>query len=335
MHTRTVTAGELAERLGGELRDCPADRVIEAVRPLDEAEGAHVSFLANAKYHEKAQHSRAGLILVDPKTELPGLPLLRMPNPYWGFAQAVGLLHPEPEPEWSEAPVHPSAVVHPGARLAPGVSVGARSVIGAGCRLHPGVHVAEDCVLGEGCELMSGVVLYRRTRLGSRVRVHANTVLGSDGYGYVLVQGRHEKVPQAGWVEVEDDVEIGACTTVDRGALGPTRIGRGTKVDNLVQIAHNVRTGEHCLIVSQVGLSGSTTLGDHVTLAGKVGTSGHLHIGSKSIVSGNSMVAKDLPEGSFVSGYLARPHRQWMECQAAINRLPALLRKLGRLTREG
>jgi UDP-3-O-[3-hydroxymyristoyl] glucosamine N-acyltransferase len=190
------------------------------------------------------------------------------------------------------------------------------------------VHIAEDCVLGDGCELFPGVVLYRRTLLGQRVRIHGNSVLGSDGFGYVPVDGRHLKIPQSGWVEVGDDVEIGACTTVDRGVLGPTRIQAGTKVDNLCQIAHNVQIGEHCLIVSQTGISGSTSLGDHVTLAGKVGTAGHIHIGSRTTVSGNSMVAKDVPEGSFISGYLARPHRQWMECQAALNRLPGVLKAL-------
>jgi UDP-3-O-[3-hydroxymyristoyl] glucosamine N-acyltransferase len=164
--------------------------------------------------------------------------------------------------------------------------------------------------------------------VGSRVRIHANSVLGADGYGYAQFEGRHEKVPQIGWVEVEDDVEIGACTTVDRGALGPTHIGRGTKIDNLCQIAHNVWTGDHCLIVSQAGLSGSTTLGSHVTLGGKVGTSGHLHIGDHARISGNSMVAKDVPDGATLSGYLARPHREWMESQAALNRLPRILKTL-------
>ena len=182
--------------------------------------------------------------------------------------------------------------------------------------------------LGEGCVLFPGVVLYRGTRLGARVRVHANSVLGSDGYGYATVAGRHEKIPQVGWVEVGDDVEIGACTTVDRGALGPTRIAAGTKIDNQCQIAHNVQVGEHCLIVSQTGISGSTTLGHHVTLAGKVGTAGHIHIGSNSVASGNTMIGKDVPDGSFISGYLARPHRQWMECQASLNRLPAVLKAL-------
>jgi len=323
-----LKAQELAERLGGVLQDCPADRVLTEVLPLDEAGPSSVSFLANPKYGAKARESAAGLILADPRADLGGHPLLVVANPYWGFAQATGLLHPEPAPEWSDGPVHPTAQVAPGARIASGATVGARTVVGPGCVLHPGVHVGDDCVLGEDCELFSGVVLYRKTRLGNRVRIHANSVLGSDGYGYVLVDGRHEKVPQVGWVEVGDDVEIGACTTVDRGALGPTRIGAGTKVDNLVQVAHNVQVGRHCLLVSQTGISGSTSLGDYVTLAGKVGVVGHIHIGSRTVVGGNSVVAKNVPDGSFVTGFPARPHREWMESQAALNRLPKLMKRL-------
>lgn len=326
----TITAQELALRLGGSLQDCPADRPLTEVLPLDQATASSVSFLANPKYFEKAKASAAGLILCDAKADLGSQPRIVMANPYWGFAQAIQILHPEPIPEWSEAPIHPTAILGEGVRIAPGATVGARTVLGARCVLHPGVHVGDDCVLGDDCELFSGAVLYRRSRLGHRVRVHANSAIGSDGYGYVLVEGRHEKVPQVGWVELEDDVEIGACVTIDRGALGATHLGRGTKVDNLVQIAHNVRTGEHCLVVSQTGISGSTTLGDYVTLAGKSGTVGHIKIGSRSVVGGNSMVGKDLPEGSFVTGFLARPHRQWVETQAALNRLPALLRRLSR-----
>ena len=326
----TLTAQELAARLGGALQDCPADRLLTCVMPLDEANPSALSFLANPKYHEKALRSEAGLILCDPKTDLAGRPRLVLENPYWGFAQAIELLHPEPTPAWCEAPIHPSAQIGEGCRIAPGVTVGANSVIGARGVLHPGVHIGDDCRIGEDCEFFSGVVLYRRTLVGDRVRIHANSVLGSDGYGYVMVNGRHEKVPQVGFVEVGEDVEIGAAVTIDRGALGPTRIGKGTKVDNLCQIAHNVHIGEHCLIISQTGISGSTSLGDYVTLAGKVGVVGHIHIGSRSIVGGNSVVAKDLPEGSFCTGFPARPHRQWMESQAALNRLPSILRKLAK-----
>lgn len=325
-----LTASDLADRLGGELRGCPADLELSEVRPLEEAGPAAVSFLANPKYAAQARASEAGLVLVDPRADLGDRPVLVVANPYWAFARSIGLFHPEPEPEWSESPVHPTARLGTGVRVGPGATVGARSRVGAGTVLHPGVHIGEDCELGEGCELFSGVVLYRRTRLGRGVRVHANTVLGSDGYGYVLVDGRHEKVPQVGWVEVGDDVELGACVTVDRGVLGPTRIGEGTKIDNQVQIAHNDQIGRHCLIVAQVGISGSVKVGDHVTLAGKVGVVGHLEIGARSVVGGNSVVAKSLPEGSFVTGFPARPHREWTEAQAALNRLPKLIRDLRR-----
>lgn len=325
-----LTAKILAERLGGALHHCPPDRLLSEVRPLEEASATALSFLANPKYAAKALEAKAGLILVDPRTDLGTQPTLVVENPYWCFAQAIELLHPEPEPAWTEAPVHPTARIGEGCRLGPGATVGARTVLGRGCVIHPGVHLGDDCELGEGCELFPGVVLYRRTKLGRNVRIHANSVLGSDGYGYVMVNGRHEKVPQVGWVEVGDEAEIGACVTVDRGVLGPTRIGAGTKVDNQVQVAHNVQVGEHCLLVSQSGISGSTKIGRYVTLAGKVGVVGHIEIGEKSVVGGNSVVAKSLPPGSFVTGFPARPHREWMEVQAAVNRLPKLLKDLRR-----
>jgi UDP-3-O-[3-hydroxymyristoyl] glucosamine N-acyltransferase len=323
-----ITAQELAERLGGVLDHCPPDRPISEVKPLEEAGAGSVSFLANPKYAAKAKESAAGLIFVEASVELGGHPVLRVAHPYWAFAQAIGWLHPEPAPEWSDRPIHATAQLGEGCRIAPGATVGARTVIGKNGVLHPGVHVGDDCVLGEGCELFPGVALYRRTRLGNHVVVHANSVVGSDGYGYVLVNGRHAKIPQVGWVEVGDEVEVGACVTIDRGVLGPTRIGAGTKIDNQVQVGHNVQVGNHCLLVSQTGISGSTKLGDYVTLAGKVGVVGHIEIGSRSIVGGNSVVAKSLPEGSFVTGFPARPHREWTEAQAALNRLPRLMKQL-------
>jgi UDP-3-O-[3-hydroxymyristoyl] glucosamine N-acyltransferase len=325
-----LTAQDLAARLGGDLRHCPAGLVLSEVRPLEEAGPASLSFLSNPKYGGKARESGAGLILVDPKSDLGDRAVIVVENPYWAFAQAIGWLHPEPAPAWSEAAVHPTANICGSVRIGPGTTVGAGCQIGEGTILHPGVHIGDDCRIGADCEFFSGVVLYRRTRVGDGVRIHANSVLGSDGYGYVLVDGRHEKVPQVGWVEVGNDVEIGAGVTVDRGVLGPTRIGAGTKIDNQVQIAHNDQIGQHCLIVSQVGISGSVKVGDYVTLAGKVGVAGHLEIGARSIVGGNSVVAKSLPEGSFVTGFPARPHKEWAEAQAALNRLPKLMKDLRR-----
>ncbi len=330
MRKESITAQDLAAALNGTLLHCPPGMLLHEVRSLDEAGPGHVSFLGNSKYASKAVKAEAGLILVDSKTDLGERPVMVVVNPHWAYAQCIGLLYSEPEPEWEPAPVHSTAVIDANARIAPSVTIGARTVVGSGCVLHPGVHIGADCVLGKGCELFSGVVLYRRTRLGQNVRIHSNSVLGSDGYGYVLVDGRHQKVPQMGWVEVGDEVELGACVTVDRGVLGPTRIGAGTKVDNQCQIAHNVQVGEHCIIVSQCGIGGSAKIGDYVTLAGKVGVAGHLEIGSRSIVGGGSVVAKSLPEGSYVTGYPTRPHREWMESQAAVNRLPKILKKLQR-----
>jgi UDP-3-O-[3-hydroxymyristoyl] glucosamine N-acyltransferase len=323
-----ISCAELAKLLDGTLINCPEDRIITEVRPIEEACVSSLSFLANTKYQKRAMESSAGIILVNLKDVLDNKPQLIVSNPYLSFARAIERLHPEPKPEWSSTPIHPTAKIDKNCRIATGATIGARTIISNNACIHHGVHIANDCFVGEGCELFPGVILYRKTILGKRVRIHGNTVIGSDGYGYVLIDNRHIKIPQVGWVEIRDDVEIGSCTTVDRGVLGPTIIETGTKIDNQCQIAHNVQIGKHCLIVSQTGISGSTSLGDYVTLAGKVGTVGHIHIGSKSTVSGNSMIAKDVPDGSFISGYLARPHRQWLECQAALNRLPMVLKKL-------
>ena len=334
MGEKAFTARELAERLGGTLLDCPPDRTLTEVMTLKEAGPTSVSFLANARYVAQAKESGAGLVLASPGDDLEGRPRLVMDSPYLGFARVMALFHPEPVPDWGDTPVHPTARVDPGARIAPGASVGARTVVGRGCILHPGVHVGEDCVLGEDCELLSGVVLYRRTVLGDRVRIHASSVIGSDGFGYATSGGRHVKINQAGWVEVGDDVEIGACSTVDRAVLGPTRILAGTKIDNLCQIAHGVQIGEHCLVVAQVGIAGSTTIGDHVTVAAKAGIAGHLHVGSRSVVHALTMVANSLPEDSSVGGHPARPHQRWLESQAALYRLPRILKKLARVLEE-
>jgi UDP-3-O-[3-hydroxymyristoyl] glucosamine N-acyltransferase len=323
-----ISAQELTELFGGALKCCPPDRVLAEALPLDAAGASSVSFLANPKYVAKALESKAGLILAGADSDLGGQPVLAVKDPYWAFAQCTAKLHPEPAPEFSDSNVHPTAIIGSGSRISFMATIGARTLLGARAVLHPGVHIGDDCIIGDDCEFFPGVVLYRKTKIGNRVRVHANSVLGADGYGYAFHGGRHEKVPQIGWAEVGDDVEIGSCTTIDRGALGATRIGTGTKIDNLCQIAHNVQIGRHCLIVSQTGISGSTTLGEYVTMAGKVGTAGHIHIGSRSIISGNSMVAKDVPDGSHLSGYLARPHKEWMESQAALNRLPVILKKL-------
>jgi UDP-3-O-[3-hydroxymyristoyl] glucosamine N-acyltransferase len=224
--------------------------------------------------------------------------------------------------------------VDPGAYIGPGCVVGENVVIAARVTLRGGNHIGDNCVIGEQSQLFPNVVLYPQTQIGRRVRVHAGSVLGADGFGYVVDGGVHRKIPQVGHVIVEDDVEIGANVTIDRGALGPTLIGRGTKIDNLVQVAHNVVLGENCLVVAQVGIAGSTTIGSNTILAGQVGLAGHLKIGNNVTVAAQSGVMRDIPDGGKWLGAPAQPDRQAKRQMIALQRLPELIQRVGELERK-
>jgi UDP-3-O-[3-hydroxymyristoyl] glucosamine N-acyltransferase len=312
------------------------DRMVSGVATLEAALESDLAFLANPKYRKAAETTRAGALLVGPGERITGRDLLEVGEPYPALARILALFHP---------PSRPRAGVSPDARLGRDVEVGAGvhvapfAVIGDGCVLAPrvsvgaGTVVGADCTIGEDTVLAPRVVLYPGTRVGARCLLHAGVVLGADGFGFATTGGEHLKVPQVGRVVVEDDVEIGANSTVDRGALGDTLIGRGTKIDDLVMIAHGVQVGPGCLLVAQSGIAGSTRIGAHVTFAGQSGAAGHLDIGAGTVVAAKSAVFEDVPAGSFVAGIPAGDHRAWKRSQAATRKLPDLRREVGDLRR--
>jgi UDP-3-O-[3-hydroxymyristoyl] glucosamine N-acyltransferase len=334
-----LTASVIAAAVKGELRGDP-DVVVTGVAPLDRAGPEHVAFLASARYAPLFAASTAGVVLVAPElADTPGRPATRVvvDKPHDAMLSLLASLYPEAEPV---AAVHRTAVIGRGVQLGERVAIGPYVVIGDGATIGSGVSldahvvVGAGVTVGEGCRLYSGVTVYPGTSLGDRVRVHAGARLGSDGFGYLFRGGRHEKIPHVGRCIVESDVEIGANTTVDRGSIDDTVIGAGTKIDNLVHIAHNVRIGRLCLIMAQVGIAGSVRLEDGVILAGQAGISGHHTIGAGARLAGQAGVFGDVPAGETWSGYPARPHREALRAQAALFRLPSLLRGLERLLGE-
>lgn len=314
-----------------------ADVEIRGVRPLDKAGPGDLSFLANPKYRHQAEATGASAILVS--EVVPGCRAVQLgcSHPYLVLANVLAQLFPEPKPEPG---IHPAAVVADtatvgeGCHIGPHCLIGEGAKIGAGSVLIHGVSVAAGCRIGEDCKLFPHVVLYSGTRLGDRVRVHANSVLGGDGFGYAQSGGIHIKVHQIGGVIVGDDVEIGSNVSIDRGALDDTVIGNGVKIDNLVQIAHGVRVGEHGMIISQSGVSGSSSLGKHTILAGQVGVVGHVEVGGGIIVMGDSVVTKSLKEPGRYAGNPAVPLMKYQRQQAEVRRLPELAKRVKKLEKQ-
>jgi UDP-3-O-[3-hydroxymyristoyl] glucosamine N-acyltransferase len=323
---------QLAERFG--LRHQGDDAEIRGVNTLEAAGSDEVAFLANPKYASLLDSTGAGAVILQAKHAGRVRTSLVSDNPYYDFAR-IARLFARPEGHHAgineQSRIHPDARVASGATLYPGVHVGPRTSIGEGAVLFSGVYVAEDCRIGEGCILYPGVTVLSRTDIGRRVILHPGVVLGSDGFGFAQGPEGLEKVPQLGRVIVEDDVEIGANSTVDRAALGETRIGRGTKIDNLVQIGHNVHIGTDCVLVAQVGIAGSTRIGNRVVLAGQVGLSGHLEIGDDCRVGAQSGVSRSIPAGSDVSGSPAMDHRTFLRSAALQPKLPEMHSRLKKL----
>jgi UDP-3-O-[3-hydroxymyristoyl] glucosamine N-acyltransferase len=325
--------GELADRLGGEVRG-DTDAAIRGIATLDEAGPDQLSFWTHRRYRVAAENSRAAAILAGRECELAGHNMLLVDRPYAALALLLELYHPSAPPCPSVSPdarvdesaelgrdvqIGPFAVIAEGAALGDRAVVGAGSVIGAGCRV------------GEDSRLEPRVVLYAGTRVGRRCLIHSGVVLGADGYGFATVDGEHRKVPQVGRVVVEDDVEIGANTTIDRAMLGETRIGAGSKIDDLVMVAHGVRLGPGSLLVAQAGIAGSARLGRGTVLAGQSGVAGHLRIGDGVVVAAKSAVFNDLPDNAFVGGIPAIDQRRWKRTQALLKRLPEMRREIREL----
>jgi UDP-3-O-[3-hydroxymyristoyl] glucosamine N-acyltransferase len=331
----TLTLADLAERLGAELVG-DAGVEIHSAATLDGARPGQLSFLHNPKYRPLLETTLASAVVVGPRDRVPGKNLLVSRNPYLAFARAVTLLHPAEHPRRG---VEAGAHVHPTARLGPGVTaLGGSAVdedaeVGDRTVLYPGVYVGRGARVGRDCVLYPNAVVREGCVLGDRVILQPGAVVGSDGFGYARDGARQVKIPQIGVVVLEDDVEVGAGTTIDRAALGETRIGRGTKIDNLVQIAHNVVVGEDCLIVAQTGVAGSARLGNRVILAAQAGVAGHLSIGDGAIVGGQSGVPSDVAAGAVVSGTPAFDHREWLKAQAIVRRLPELRARMRELER--
>lgn len=329
-----LTAASVAEHLQGEVLG-GGQTQLKGFAPADRAQAGDLTFAENDEFFARAEQTAASAIIVGgSQTSSTGKVVIRVKNARVAFAKALALFFPEPP---LPAGIHPTAViartaqVDPSAHIGPHCVVGERAQIGGGTILLASNYIGDDCKLGLACKLFPNAVLYPRTELGARVRIHAGAVIGSDGYGYVQDAGIHRKVPQIGNVIVGDDVEIGANVTIDRGALGPTVIGKGTKIDNLVQLAHNVRVGEHCLIISQTGVAGSTKLGNYVILAGQSGIAGHLEIGNKVTVAAQSGVMHNIPDGQTVLGSPAQPDKQTKRQMLALQKLPELLRRVRQL----
>jgi len=329
------TLKEIAHLVKGELVGGDPSIAITGISGIKEAKKGDITFLANPKYASLVETTRAAAIITSREQLKTTRPLIKTDNPSIAFTKVVSLVasdrvkHPKG--------IHPTAVISPSAQIADDVAIGAYAVVEDGVEIGGGSIIYSSCYLGrcakigKKCCIYPHVSIREGVEVGDRVIIHSGAVIGSDGFGFAMVEGVQEKIPQIGIVSIEDDAEIGANVTIDRARFDKTIIGKGTKIDNLVQIAHNVVTGENCIIVAQAGVSGSTTLGKGVILAGQAGIVGHIHIGDKAIVAAQAGVTKSIPADTKVSGYPAKPHETALRVNACLQRLPELYKKMREL----
>jgi UDP-3-O-[3-hydroxymyristoyl] glucosamine N-acyltransferase len=330
--------GDISEYIVGELVGDPSIR-ISGVAGIEEAQTGDLTFLANPRYADFLKTTSASAVIVGKETKTEGvkISLIKHPNPYFAFARVVELFV-DTKGAYPEA-VHPTAVLAEEVKLETGVHIGPHVVLEKGAWLKrnstilAGSFIGTNSTVGNNSMVYPNVTIRENVEIGDNVIIHSGTVIGSDGFGFAKDKGVHHKIPQIGGVRIEDDVEIGANVTIDRAALGVTRIGKGTKIDNLVQIGHNVDIGENCIIVAQVGIGGSTKVGNDSILAGQVGLVGHIKIGNRVVIGAQSGVTKDIPDDTTIFGYPAREIHKTKRIEAHLSRLDLYVKRLKELER--
>jgi len=327
-----VKLREIASLLNGEIIGPPhADEIeIKGVSGINDALEGDITFLASERFAKYLPGCRASCVMV--KEPIPGLERaqLKVPNPHLAFSKLLEHFYIEPKKPLgisTEAFVSEKASTGKNVSIFPLSYISDGAFIDEGTVIYPFVFVGENTTIGKGCIIYPNVVVREKVTIGNNVIIHSGSVIGSDGFGYVFDEGKHYKIPQVGGVIIEDDVEIGSNVSIDRATTGNTIIGRGTKIDNLVQIAHNVKIGKHCIIVGQVGIAGSTEIGDYVTLGGQVGVVDHVKIGSGTMIGAQSGVISDVSKGIY-TGSPIMPHREWLKSQAIISKLPELYKRI-------
>lgn len=334
--TKSITLQEIAEYLGAVVHG-DASRVVDGLAPIEAAGPDKITFLANPKYAAKVAETNAAAVLMAPGGESYGRTVIELQNPYLGFAKLLTLFYLQPHPPQG---VLPGAIIGGGASLGkdisiyPGVFIGNNVTIGDRVVIYPGAVIYDGVSIGDDAVVHANAVVRERCRIGKRCKLQPGAVIGSDGFGYAPDGSSYYPIPQIGIVVLEDDVEVGANTAVDRAALEVTLIKRGTKLDNLVQVAHNCQIGEDCMIVSQVGIAGSSKIGNHVTLAGQVGVVGHVSIGDNVIVGAQGGVPGSLAANAYYSGSPAMPHKEWLRAMAVMPRLPDMRKKISEMEKK-
>jgi len=324
---------DLAGKLNAELVG-PGDIEISGAAGVNNAGAGHITFIVGKDNIKQLEQTGASAAIAPLDTPELRLPLLRVKNPRLAFAQAIELLHLKPTRPVGisdKAFIGKQSVIGTEPSIHPFVFIDDHAKIGDRVTLYPGAYLGKGSVVDDDCIVYPNVYIGYEVRIGKRVIIHAGAVIGSDGFGYATEDGKHHKIPQVGGVIIGDDVEIGANTTIDRATLGATVIKQGTKIDNLVQIAHNVTIGEHCLLIAQVGIAGSCTIGDFVVLAGQVGVADHVSIGDRSMVSAQSGIRNDIEPGQMIGGTYAMQQKEWLKVQAILPKLPELRKHITHL----